>query len=240
MRVVTAVTGALFLLGYLGSVSAQEAVDTTAGEMLWPHCAFCHTDDGLGFVRFDAPKIAGQEAWYTERQLKHFIERRRAYHPEDIPGLQMHIYTGPLVDDEIIASMAAFIESLPVTPDEIAPYWLGFLGPERPFEWDSEFAVVTGDAPGDVERGRELYATCAVCHGQEAEGNQLLNSPRLDNKQDWYLVRQLKYFKYGARGTAPGDLYGAQMAAAMAVVPNDQAMVDIVAYIMTMAKGPFN
>ena len=53
-------------------------------------------------------------------------------------------------------------------------------------------------------------------------------------------MRQLKYYKYGARGTAPGDLYGAQMAAAMAVVPDDQAMVDIVAYIMTMAKGPFN
>ena len=36
------------------------------------------------------------------------------------------------------------------------------------------------------------------------------------------------------------DLYGQQMAAIMATVPNDQAIVDVVAYIMTMAKGPFN
>ena len=72
------------------------------------------------------------------------------------------------------------------------------------------------------------------------EGNRALNSPRLDNKQDWYLIRQLKYFKYGARGTHPDDLYGQQMAAIMATVPNDQAIVDVVAYIMTMAKGPFN
>lgn len=235
-----ALLGSLLLLSHAAVSPAQEAVDTTAGEMLWPHCAFCHTDDGLGFVRFDTPKIAGQEAWYTEMQLRNFIERRRGYHPEDIPGLQMHIYTGSLINDEIIASIAAYIENLPVTPEEIAPYWLSILGPERPYEWNSQFAVVTAGEPGNVERGRELYVTCAVCHGEEAEGNRLLFSPRLDNKQDWYLVRQLKYYKYGARGTAPGDLYGAQMAAAMAVVPDDQAMVDIVAYIMTMAKGPFN
>lgn len=230
----------IVLTGASATSLAQDPVDTTAGETLWPHCAFCHTPDGLGFVRFDAPKIAGQEAWYTERQLQHFIERRRGYHPEDIPGLQMAIYTGPLINDEIIASISAYIEQLPVSPETTQPYMLAMLGPERPYEWDSDFAVVTADAPGDVQRGSEAYVTCSVCHGRNAEGNRALNSPRLDNKQDWYLIRQLKYYKYGARGTQPEDIYGQQMAAAMAVVSDDQAIVDIVAYIMTMAKGPFN
>ena len=226
--------------GFSGAISAQDAVDPAAGETLWPHCAFCHTADGLGFVRWDAPKIAGQEAWYVETQLRNFIERRRGYHPEDIPGLQMAIYTGPLIDDEIIASMAAFIERLPVTPEEPAPFPFAFMPPDRPFNWESQFAQSNAPEPGDVDRGRTFYAACAACHGQNLEGNQMLNSPRLDNKQDWYLVRQLQYFKYGVRGTAEGDVYGRQMAAIMGVLPDEQAIADVVAYMMTMAKGPFN
>ena len=38
------------------------------------------------------------------------------------------------------------------------------------------------------------------------------NPPRPDNKQDWYLLRPLKYHKHRIRDTAPGDIRGAQMA----------------------------
>ena len=219
---------------------AQSRVDTSEGARIWPHCAFCHTPDGLGFVRFDAPKIAGQEAWYAERQLRNFLAGRRGNHPEDIPGLQMAFNVGPLYTDPLIESMAAFLEALPVSPAKVQYFMLAALGPERPYKWDSRFAVTTAGSPASAERGKQVYATCVACHGAKAEGNRALNSPRLDNKQDWYLIRQLKYFKYGARGTHPDDLYGQQMAAIMTTVPNDQAIVDVVAYIMTMAKGPFN
>lgn len=220
-------------------VCAQNGFDTTAGEALWPHCAFCHTDQGLGYVGWDAPMIAGQEAWYTERQLKNFIERRRGHDSEDLPGLQMAIYTGPLIDDEIIASTAAFIESLPVTPAQARPHrFAAFLGFERPYDWESQFGQSNAPEFGSEERGRELYATCAACHGQNLEGNQALNSPRLDNKQEWYLIRQLQYFKYGVRGSQPDDVYGQQMAAMMAVLPDEQAIADVVAYMMTMSKVP--
>jgi cytochrome c oxidase subunit 2 len=218
----------------------QNQVDTSEGARIWPHCAFCHTPDGLGFVRFDAPKIAGQEAWYVERQVRNFLARRRGYHPEDIPGRQMAFNAGPLFTDAIIESMAAFVEALPVSPAKLQYYRLAALGPERPYKWDSSFAITTADSPASPERGKQLYATCIACHGEKAQGNRALNSPRLDNKQDWYLIQQLKYFKYGARGTHPDDVYGQQMAAMTASLPNDQAIVDVVAHIMTMAKGPFN
>jgi cytochrome c oxidase subunit 2 len=79
--------------------------------------------------------------------------------------------------------------------------------------------------------------TCAVCHGEQGEGNQEMNGPRLDNKQDWYLIRQLKYFKYGARGVHEDDTYGKQMAE-LGTPETDQDIVDVVAYIMTLSKGP--
>ena len=52
--------------------------------------------------------------------------------------------------------------------------------------------TVTG---GDAERGAALYSTCATCHGAEGQGRWGTNAPRLAGMSDWYLERQLQYFK---------------------------------------------
>ena len=207
---------------------------------LWESCAFCHSPDGLGFVGFDAPKIAGQEAWYTARQLKAFKSGLRAYHDEDVPGKQMAVSVGPLTDDKIIAELSDFIEKLPITPNDPQTHWLTVLGPERPYDWHSELNQLESSATPNIESGQILYEACAACHGKQAEGNKDLGAPRLDNKQDWYLQRQLTYFKLGARGGKPDDEYGQVMADAMEELPDDQAIVDVVAYIMTLSKGSFD
>ena len=51
---------------------------------------------------------------------------------------------------------------------------------------------------------------------------------------DWYLVTQLKNFKHGIRGTHPEDGYGPQMALMAAILPDDQAIDDLVTYINTL------
>lgn len=216
---------------------AAEDIDLSAGETLWKFCAFCHSPDGLGGVRMDAPKVAGDPAWYTERQLHLFRSKIRGSHPEDQPGLQMFVYSYPLVDDAAIRNMAAFIETLPVTPANPEPDRMRNRPPGRPYDWDSQFAVVdTGQAP-DLSAGKALFENCATCHGAAGEGLEAMNGPRLDNKQDWYLVRQLKYFQYGARGTHEEDVFGRQMAE-LSSVRTDQDIADVVAYINTLAKGP--
>jgi cytochrome c oxidase subunit 2 len=217
---------------------ADNAPDVAAGAKLWKFCAFCHNADGLGQARSDAPKLAGNAAWYTERQLKYFRTRVRGYHPEDIPGLQMVVYAVPLVDDAAIRDMAAFIATLPVTPDDPRPDRMRNRPRDRPYEWDSQFASTTAGQDGDPVAGKKLYANCATCHGNNAEGIRSFNAPRLDNKQDWYLVRQMKYFQYGARGSHEDDIFG-RMMAEQGTLANDQEIVDVVAYIMTMSKGPF-
>lgn len=216
---------------------AEDEIDIEAGRTLWKFCAFCHNTEGFGHERTDAPKVAGDPAWYTERQLQNFRNKVRGAHPEDQPGLQMFVYSYPLVDDAAIRNMAAFIETLPVDPENPAPDRMRNRPKNRPYEWDSQFAVTTAEEDADPAAGEKLYVTCAVCHGEAGEGNQQLNSPRLDNKQDWYLVRQLKYFKYGARGVHEDDVYGKQMAE-QGTPATDQDIVDVVAYIMTLSKGP--
>ena len=51
---------------------------------------------------------------------------------------------------------------------------------------------------------------------------------------DWYLVTQLNNFKHGVRGTHGKDIYGPQMASIAAMLTNDQATTDLVAYINTL------
>jgi len=89
-------------------------------------------------------------------------------------------------------------------------------------------------ATGDLARGKSLYATCGACHGQKAEGMLALNAPALNGLESWYIVRQLKNFKQGIRGSNPKDTYGMQMAPMAQTLPDEQAMEDVAAYIQTL------
>jgi cytochrome c oxidase subunit 2 len=52
---------------------------------------------------------------------------------------------------------------------------------------------------------------CVACHGGQGQGNKFLKAPGLANLDDWYIERQLKYFRDGQRGIHPNDQSGAQM-----------------------------
>ena len=86
---------------------------------------------------------------------------------------------------------------------------------------------------GDLERGAKLYDTCSVCHG-EGHGRWGTNAPRLAGMSDWYLERQLHYFKDGVRGAHDEDIYGDQMNLVSNVLVREEAIKDVVAYINTL------
>jgi cytochrome c oxidase subunit 2 len=86
----------------------------------------------------------------------------------------------------------------------------------------------------NTTNGQKLYVTCAACHGADGRGIQATNAPRLAGMSDWYLVTQLKNFKQGIRGAHPRDMYGPQMASMAAILADDQATNDLVAYISTL------
>lgn len=93
---------------------------------------------------------------------------------------------------------------------------------------------IGAQAAGDPERGKSLYATCGACHGPNGEGMKALNAPALAGMEPWYVVRQLKNFKQGIRGTDPKDTYGMQMAPMAQTLPDEQAMEDVAAYIESL------
>ena len=56
----------------------------------------------------------------------------------------------------------------------------------------------------------------------------------LVGQSDWYLVRQIKNFKSGIRGKNPKDTYGMQMAPMAMTLATDEAINNVVAYILTL------
>ena len=185
---------------------ARAAGDAAAGKPLFAVCSACHGAQAEGNPALNAPKLAGQGDWYLKRQLRNFKDGARGTDEKDVFGKIMAPMAATLADDAAIDNVVAYIRTLPDNP---AP------------------ATVNGN----VKNGQDPYVTCAACHGADGQGIWATNAPRLKGMSDWYLVTQLKNFKQGIRGSHPKDLYGRQMASMAAILADDQATADLVAYI---------
>ena len=93
----------------------------------------------------------------------------------------------------------------------------------------------TPTVDGDVGRGKNLYAACVSCHGEMAQGLEMVAAPRLAGQNDWYLVGQLQNFAAGKRGYAPSDHSGRLMQAMIATLLEQSDYRDVVAYSNTLS-----
>jgi cytochrome c oxidase subunit 2 len=96
------------------------------------------------------------------------------------------------------------------------------------------FAESQSRQAGDPVAGQANYAVCCGCHGTQGEGNVALNAPKLSGQHDWYMKRQLMYFKQGVRGYHDDDTYGKQMVAMANTLPDETAIDNVLAYINTL------
>jgi len=205
----------------IAAVAVVAAAPAAADEQLalgaehYRLCQQCHGVDGGGNRVFLAPAIAGLDSWYVETQLKKFRSGARGTHPDDVGGLRMHPMALSFNDanwERNIAAVSAYVASM--TPASPAPQLKG----------------------GDAERGKLLFTPCTACHGADGKGNQALGGPPLRLASDWYLLESLKKFKAGIRGGNPAENQSAGMMRPMAAtLPDEQAMLDVVAYIKTLA-----
>jgi cytochrome c oxidase subunit 2 len=151
------------------------------------------------------------EDWYLRSQLRAFKQGLRGTHPLDLIGMEMQPQASAL-SAAAIDQAVELVASTPVRP-----------------------STVEHRIRGDRDRGAELYATCAACHGPKAQGSKVLNAPKLAGQSDWYLVRQLEKYAAGARGYAEQDTAGQQMRTAAAVLQDVTDMHDVVTYINSLS-----
>lgn len=198
----------LLTLPLLFATGAWAQGDPNEGEKNYPACAGCHGQSGQGSKVVSAPRLAGLGADYVARQVQNYQRGIRGATPEEALGAPMAAVAKAL-DATAVANVAAYIAKLDPPAGEKT-------------------------VKGDAAKGKTLYATCTACHGAAGEGNSALNSPRLAGTSDWYMVRQLKSFKAGVRGSHADDTYGKQMAPMAAALTDDQAIADVVAYINSL------
>ncbi len=194
---------------FLSSAGSAFSHDIARGKVVFQICVACHGDQGLGNRAVKAPHIAGLNAWYVEAQLTKFRSGIRGTHPDDIEGMQMRPMSKTIASEEDVREVAAYIEHLKPNKGKTT-------------------------VQGNADRGKTHYMVCMACHGDKGQGNQALGSPPLVRLNDWYILSQLKKFRSGIHGSNPLDITGMQMRPMAMTLPNEQAMLDVIAYINSL------
>ena len=185
------------------------SVNPAAGQAQFAVCASCHGAQGEGNQAMNGPKLAGQPAWYIERQLNYFKTGVRGGE-NDPAGQVMVSMANILADANAVRNMAAYIASMP----------------------DVDVATTVS---GDIENGASIYnRNCAACHLDNGDGSWYTDAPRLSNMSDWYFVSQLQSFRAGIRGLHPNDYYGEQMVSMATAMSGLEEYEDVAAYVNTL------
>jgi len=187
------------------------AEGATRGQALYETCAPCHGSEGAGSQAFQVPAIAGLAEWYVQSQLEKFRTGLRGAHHKDLEGLRMRPMSRALSSEDDVKAVASYVASL--SPVRLEPT----------FE-------------GDIEKGKVAYTPCVTCHGADGKGIQEQKAPSLQITDDWYLLEQLKKFKAGHRGAVAADVTGQQMRPTAIALPDEQAMMDVIAYIKSQSE----
>ena len=88
--------------------------------------------------------------------------------------------------------------------------------------------------PG-LARGRDMYQTCAPCHGAGGAGNRALGAPAIAGLPKWYLIAQLTKFQHAIRGADPRDEEGARMRPMARTLYRAGDIESVAEYVTTMA-----
>ena len=169
------------LLCVAASFNALAAGDPVAGKAKAAVCASCHGPDGNS-VNPEWPKLAGQHAGYTEKQihdLKAGVTRSNALMAPMIAGLS----------DRDIDDIAAYY-AVQSSTGGFASEALHALG-ERIYRGGNAGAGVPA---------------CIACHGPRGGGNGPAGFPRLAGQHAVYTAKQLEDWRTGARSNDPNEM----------------------------------
>tara|TARA_R110001583_G_scaffold7158_1_gene35583 strand:- start:41511 stop:42458 length:948 start_codon:yes stop_codon:yes gene_type:complete len=148
------------------------AGDVKAGQEKSVMCASCHGADGNSLIAI-YPKLAGQSASYTAKQLANFKSGERV--------------------NPIMAGMVAGLS--PKDMDDLAAYF----AVQTPTAGQGEGSDIGHKLyfGGDVNKG---ITACVACHGVNGKGMAQAGFPALAGQKAAYLKTQLSTFRSGSRG----------------------------------------
>ncbi|MEQ9463773.1 MAG: c-type cytochrome [Haliea sp.] len=192
--------------------AATAAADISAADLYQP-CAACHGADAGGNAGLQAPRLNHLRPVYILAQLDKFQRGLRGAGGATAAAQQMAASVSMLPPPERWPDLAGYISELASGPST---------------------ATLAG---GDAAMGGDYFNQfCGACHGPAAGGNVALNAPALAGADDWYLAAQLQAFRSGQRGQHREDRTGRQMRNMARVLPGEQAILDVIAFIRSQPE----
>lgn len=183
-----------WFIGLLLAVTAAQCgandYDPDNGEEINEVCAGCHGEFGQGGKEGEYPRLAGQPADFTAKQLHLFRDRKR-------PNLAMVEYVDERqMPDQDIRDVSIYLAAIRLKTklppaDENDP---GFNAYQRLLE--SKKLMQIPRAKGDIEVGRKTYRKeCGACHGRDGWGDLEKAVPMLAGQYTNYLWRQVEKYR---------------------------------------------
>src|SRR3989338_673289 len=147
--------------------------DPVKGKALYKGCTGCHKADASGRDDGSYPQLAGQHVTVLVKQL---IDVRTGRRDND----KMHPFAAEeVLTTEDVADIAAYLNKLP-TP-----------------------ATNSRGEGKRLEKGKALYVKdCAICHGDNGEGNDKEFYPMVAAQHYPYLLREARIIRDGVRRNA--------------------------------------
>jgi cytochrome c oxidase subunit 2 len=84
------------------------------------------------------------------------------------------------------------------------------------------------------QRGKELFVTCAECHGPTGEGNAAIGAPNVAGMNAWYIKTELRKFRAGVRGAQFDDVEGMRMRPMSLSLPSDSDVDAVAGYVASL------
>jgi cytochrome c oxidase subunit 2 len=129
----------------------------------------------------------------------------------------------------------AFQREIAVTPDEATSAPLQETAHDYVTRRPERESLAAGEIASDAVGAIPM---CSVCHGPAGEGKHDLGAPRIGGLAEWYLARQLKYFRHGLRAATDEDAHGTQMRAIVLMLDGERVIEDLAAYLSTLSPPP--
>lgn len=179
MKKLFAVAALSLGLAALAQAAPMPKGDAAAGETKAAACGACHGADGNSMVP-TFPRLAGQNAKYTFKQLKDFKAGVRV-------NPTMQGIAAPLSEQDM-ADLAAF-----------------YAGQASGTGMAKADLVKKGEKLYRGGNGEKGLAACAGCHNPAGKGNAPAGYPRLGGQHPDYLKAQLQAFRAAGRNDNVAD-----------------------------------
>jgi cytochrome c553 len=145
-------------------------------------CSACHLTEGWGTKDGTFPQLAGQRRHVLIKQLADIREGNR-----DNPTMYPFALPESIGDAQALADVVAYIEKLPMNPDNGKGQWE---------KGTPEFA-----------QGKKLFEdNCVKCHGDQGQGNEEKFYPLIQGQHYKYMLRQFEWIRDGKRRNANPDM----------------------------------